>query len=102
IALAEIEPDVVPQHQEEALVRGAVEAELLLQACDEFRIEPLRAAVFGRNTGDLAAAGLSARAEIAALPAGQAGFCAGRGPGQDRNDALDRAAGRELHHDERD
>src|SRR5262249_36290562 len=66
IALAEIEPRVVPQHQEKALVGRLVEAELLLQALDEFGVEALRAAVFGAHRVDGAAAGLPARAEIAA------------------------------------
>src|SRR6516162_7402748 len=59
IALAEIEPRIVPQHQEKALVGWLVEAELLLQALDEFRVEALGAAVFGVDRVDGAgAAGL--------------------------------------------
>src|SRR5262249_34868646 len=46
IALAEVEADIVSEHDEEALVGRLVEAELLLQALDELRIEPLRAAIF--------------------------------------------------------
>ena len=40
-------------------------------------------------------------AEIAALPTGDARGRAGVGAGELRDDALDRPAGRELHHDER-
>src|SRR5262249_17071531 len=67
IALAEIEARIVPQHQEKALIGRFVEAELLLQALDEFRVEALSAAVFGVDRVDGAgAAGLRARAEITA------------------------------------
>ena len=48
-------------------MRRLVEAELLLQALDEFRIEALRAAVFRGAAIELRAALLPARAEIAAL-----------------------------------
>ncbi len=41
IALPEIEHGVVPDHQEEAFVRRLVEAELLFQLLDEFRVEAL-------------------------------------------------------------
>src|SRR5260370_7658762 len=41
IALAEIEPAVVPQHQGEALIGRLVEAEFLLEAGDEFPTAPL-------------------------------------------------------------
>src|SRR5262249_59750830 len=67
IALAEIEAQIVPQHEEEALVGWLVEAELLLQALDEFRVEALRATIFrARRVHRGAAAGLTARTEIAA------------------------------------
>ncbi len=103
IAPPEIEADIVPQHQEEALVRRLVEAELPLQAFDEFRIEALRAAVFrGCSAIELAGARLSARAEIAALrTAGDARAGAGVGARQHRQHALDRPARRELHDHER-
>ena len=102
IALAEIEAGVIPQHQEKALMRRLVEAELLFQALDEFGIEPLRAAIFrGRGVEPLSALRLSARAEIAARRAGNARGRAGVGAGQLRDHALDRPARRELHHDER-
>src|SRR3972149_869868 len=51
---SEIETRVVPQHQAEALQRRLVEAELLLQLLDEFRIEALGAAVLGVEVGALA------------------------------------------------
>ena len=84
-------------------MRRLVEAELLLQALDEFRIEALRAAVFRCHAAGIElAALLAARAEIAALPAARhprAG--AGIGAGEHRDHALDRPARRELHDDER-
>ena len=102
IALAEIEAQIIPQHQEEALVRGPVEAELLFQALDEFRIEPLRAAVFRSHRIDRAAALRGpAGAEIAARRARDARGGAGIGAGQLRDHPLDRSAGRELHDHER-
>ena len=102
IALAEIEAGVVPQHQEEALVGRLVEAELLFQALDEFRVEALGAAIFGGRRIHGAAARLPARAEVAARRARDARGRAGIGAGQLRDHALDRPAGRELHHHERD
>ena len=93
IALAEIEADIVPQHQAEALERRLVEAELLFELGDEFGVEPLCAAVFGRafaafaearRRRAVAAAAADAVAGVAAL-AGQLG-----------DDLLDRAARREL------
>ncbi len=102
IALAEIEADVIPQHDEEALIGRLVEAELLLQFLDEFRIEPLRAAVFGRHRVHLRAAlHHAAAAEIAAGRAGNAGGGAGIGAGELGDDLFDRAAGGKLHHHER-
>src|SRR5438105_6927995 len=68
ITLAEIEADVIPQHQEEALVGRLIEAELLLQLFDEFRIEPLRAAIFRRYVAALGTR-LSATSEVAACAA---------------------------------
>src|SRR5207244_243944 len=73
IALAEIEARIIPQHDEEALVGRLVEAELLLQALDEFGIEALRAAIFGGHRVDCdGAAGLAAGAELPAWGAGDA------------------------------
>jgi hypothetical protein len=65
IALAEIEPREIPQHQREAFRRRLVETELLFKALDEFGIEPLRAAVL-RSDGIGRRADLAAGAEIAA------------------------------------
>ena len=102
IALAEIEADVIPQHDAEALVGRLVEAELLFQLLDEFRIEPLRAAVFrGHRVDARAALRHAAAAEIAAGRAGNARGRAGIGAGELGDHLLDRPAGRELHHDER-
>jgi hypothetical protein len=101
-ALAEIERGEIPQHQEEALVGGLVEAELLLQAFDEFRIEPLRAAILRGDVGTADRLPLPARREIAALRTGDARGRAGVGAGNLRDDLLDRPAGRELHDHERD
>src|ERR1019366_10181466 len=94
IALAEIEPAVVPQHQTEALIGRLVEAELLLEAGDEFRIEPLGAAVFGAGRIGRAAAHLPARPEVA-RGTGDARGPAGVGAAELGDDALDRTAGRE-------
>jgi hypothetical protein len=47
VALAEIEQEIVLHHQDEALVRRLVEAELLLEALDEFLVEPLGAPILG-------------------------------------------------------
>src|SRR6266404_7843685 len=103
IALAEIEPRIVPQHQEKALVGRLVEAELLLQALDEFRVEALRAAVFGADCVDGgAAAGLPARPEIAARRPRDARGRSGVGARELGDDTFDRPAGGELHHHERD
>src|SRR3981189_388101 len=78
IALAEIEPREIPQHQREAFRRRLVEAELLFQALDEIRIQPLRAAVL--RSDDIAGrADLAARAEIATRGARNPGRTAGVG-----------------------
>jgi hypothetical protein len=65
IALAEIEPREIPQHQREAFRRRLVEAELLFQAFDELGIESLSAAVL-RIDRVAGRADLIARAEITA------------------------------------
>ena len=100
IALAEIEAEIVPQQQAEALIGGLVEAELLLQHGDEFGVEPLRAAIFRRRrhiAGNAALAGLPGEISTAAAESR-------RGPriraGELGDQLLHRAAGRELHHDE--
>ena len=46
IAFAEIETDEVPHHLQEPLERQLVEAELPFKLGDEFRVEPLGAAIF--------------------------------------------------------
>ncbi len=96
-ALAEIEGGEIPQHQAEALIGRLVEAELLLQILDEFRVEPLGAAILGIHAVRRAALRLAARTEIAALRARDARCRAGIAARDLRDDALDRAAGRELH-----
>src|SRR5580700_5070370 len=99
IALAEIEAQIVAEHDEKALIGRLVEAELLFQAFDEFRVEPLGAAIFRIDVA-LRALHAAARAEVA----GGAGNARGRpgiAAGELRDDALHRPAGRELHHDER-
>ena len=98
IALAEIEARIVPQHQEKALIGRLVEAELLFQALDEGGIEPLRAAIFGVDLHLRGAAG-ALGAEIT-TGTGDARGCAGVAAGELRDDALHRAAGRELYHRE--
>ena len=100
IALAEIEPREIPQHQREAFRRRLVEAELLFQALDEFRIEPLRAAIFRadarcrtRRPGPRAPKS-PPPPEIREVPPVSA-------PRELRDHPLHRAARRELHHHER-
>src|SRR5262249_9125752 len=99
IAVTKIEAEVVPQHQAEALIPWLVEAELLLEPLDEFRIEALRAAI--ARADDVAARLLAGvrPLEIAAA----ARNARGRRhvtAGQLRDHALDRSAGRELDHGE--
>ena len=102
IALAEIEAGIVPDHLEEALVGRLVEAELRFELLDELRVEALRAAIAGRGVaGTRACAAGALRAEIASA-AGDARGGAGILPLQLRDDALHRAAGRELHDHEGD
>ena len=101
IALAEIEAEIVPHHHEEALVGRLVEAELLLQALDEFGIEALRAAIFGGRRDVARRAARPARPpptspppplNLAVAPTSVPVSCA--------ISALHRAARRELHDDE--
>src|ERR1700728_3834659 len=100
IALAEIEAQIVPHHQEEALVGRLVEAELLLQALDEGRVESLGAAVF-RADVELRAGLQGAMGKIAAGRAGNTRRRAGIAAAQLSDDALHRTARSELNHDER-
>ena len=93
IALAEIEAGIVPEHHAEALERRLVEAELLLQLGDEFRVEALRAAIFRRAFA--AAVGAAAAAGIAAAAADAVAGVAALA-GQLGDDLLDRPARREL------
>src|SRR5580700_8073759 len=65
IALAEIEARVIAEHDEKALIGRLVEAELLFQALDEFRIEPLGAAIFRVDVALGAGLHAAARAEVA-------------------------------------
>ncbi len=79
-------------------MRGLVEAELLFQAGDEFRIEALRAAVLGVHGVRAALTRLgagAARAQFTA-PAAETLGRADAGSGQLRDHALDRTARREL------
>ncbi len=105
VALAEIERQIVLHHQEEALVRRLVEAELLLEALDELGVEALGAAVFrghgiGGALAELGPRGLAAHAVAAAA----ADLLADRalGAGELGDDLLDGAARRELHDREAD
>ena len=79
IALAEIEPQIVPQHQREAFMRRLVEAELLFQLCDKSGVEALRAAILRRHGFDLRAGLASTRPEVAAGRAAGARACPGIG-----------------------
>ena len=94
VALAEIEGRVVARQDPEALPRRLVEAVLLLELLDEFRIEALRAAI---ARGDVAAGLRRAAAPICAAPAAEARGRALVGALQLRDRALDRAARHELH-----
>src|SRR5690606_32620383 len=47
VAVAEIEGQIVPHHDQEALVRRLVESELLLKLLDELRIEALSTTIAG-------------------------------------------------------
>ena len=99
IALAEIEGRIVAHQHPEALRRRLVEAVLLLQLLDEFRIEPLRAAIARGNVA--ARVGHRAGADLAAAAAevrGRALVVAL----QLRDRALDRPARHELHDGEGD
>ena len=99
IALAEVERRIVPEHQQEALVRRLVEAELLLQALDEFGVEALGAAILGAGGVELRSAlRLTAPAQVTAGRARDARGRAGVRARQLGDDALDRSARRELHH----
>ncbi len=94
-ALAEIEGQVVAQHDEEALVHRLVEAELLLQFRDELRVQPLGAAIASRRPL-LLGRGLGAGADLGARPAAEACRGLDRGALQPGEDLLDRAAGGRL------
>ena len=83
-------------------MRRLVEAELLFQLLDEVLAQSLRAAIFRVRRIELPGALQLARAEIAAGRAGDARGRAGVGAGKLRDHPLDRAAGRELDHHERD
>src|SRR5271166_3175754 len=89
---------VVAHQDPEALPRGLVEAVLLLELLDEFRIQALRAAVSRRNVaGGLRRAG----ADLSAPAAEACGRTLIR-PLQLRDRALDRAARHELNDGEGD
>ena len=85
-------------------MRRLVEAELLLELLDEFRVEPLRAAIFrGPAASPGCRLGLASPAP-AMSPPPPANFEVAPSVValQLRDDALDRTAGRELHDDEGD
>jgi hypothetical protein len=95
IAVAKIEAGIVPEHLEEAFEWRLVEAELLFQLLDEFRIQPLRAAIFVAFSPCIeiaarARVSTTAGNRVAALLAGNA-----------RNHLLHRSARRELDDKER-
>ena len=96
IAAAEVEGGVVLHHQEEAFGGGLVEAELLFQLLDEFRIKPLRAAI-ARIGGLRLQAGAHVIGARADAPGG-----ALVEPLQLREHALHWPARRKLHDDEGD
>jgi hypothetical protein len=100
IALAEIEGEVVAQHHEEADIGRLVEAELLLELLDEFRIEPLSAAVFAGHAGIALGGGSIGAAGLAGVRAADAGGGADIGALKLSQHPLHRPAGRELDQDE--
>ena len=105
IALAEVEGEVALHHDEEALVGRLVEAELLLEALDELRIEALRAAIFRGDDvgGALPELRLAAVLDSVSLPPPPMREAMVEvAAGQLRDDALDGSAGRELNDDEAD
>jgi hypothetical protein len=79
-------------------VRRLVEAELMFELLDEFRVEPLGAAVF-RGDGIDRAARVAAGADDVAAAAGDARGRRYVVAGELRDDALHRPARRELNHD---
>ena len=93
--------DEVPQHQEEALVGRLVEAELLFQLLMNSGSRPCAPRYFELTASTCEPPCAAARAEVAARRAGDARGRAGVGAGELRDHALDRPAGRELHHHER-
>src|SRR6516225_10856557 len=92
---------VVPKHDEKALVSRFVETKLLLQALDERWIEPLRAAIFGIDLGLRAACHGAAVGEVAAGRARNPRGGAGVDAGQLSYDAFHRSARGKLNHHER-
>ena len=100
IALAEIEAQVIPQHDEKALIGRLVEAELLLQVPDEGRVEPLCAAISGIGAA-LRARGAGAGEYVAIGGTGNAPHRAGSGARELGDDVFHRSARSELHHHER-
>ncbi len=98
IALAEVEGGVVAHQNPEPLEDRLVEAVLRLELVDEFRIEPLRAAIAG---GDVADRLRPADADLPASAAEAGGRALIRAL-KLRDGALDRAAGHELHDGEGD
>ena len=97
-AFAEVELQIIADHQEEPLMGGFVETELLFQLLDKLRIEALRAAVFTCRVGGTGSRSLLAgighlRADIARNPTCRLdGFALNF-----RNQPLHRAARRDLH-----
>jgi hypothetical protein len=101
---AEIEGQIVAHHDEEALMGGLVEAELLLDAGDQRRVQPLSAAIFDVLAAALAgqfgqAAG---RAHVAARAAAEAGGGARVRTGQLGDHLFHRPARGHLHDGEVD
>src|SRR6185436_1912406 len=91
---AEVEPGVVAQHDEEALPRGLVEAELLLELLDQLGIDPARGArrAFLTRT--------AARGCLRGTGAAHARGGLPRVPANLRDHEIDRSARRCLHDDE--
>ena len=100
VTSSEIEPRVIPDEKQEALMRRLVEAELLFEILDDLRVEALRAAIARRTRVEISgscvwAIGLAA---AAIEPVGRRYV----GAGELRNRLFDRTARSELDHQKGD
>ncbi len=99
--MPEIQREIVPHHQKEALNRRLVETELLFEALNQLGIKAPCAAIAGVNAGVAAASRLRNSPYFARRPA-NAARGVDIGAVELRDDALNRAARSELHDGEAD